>query len=304
MTPMIVQISTSGTFTVAATKDETQTATAALLSLGTDLPPLDIDYDENAALVPLVPPVPTLGLIPPKAADVQTVPLVIGTAVKKETKTEKLDDATNNGQKKRKIVTLEYKLKRKYVKTKRKFPCSRCQKVFTSQREVNDNFRMTHPPVKCDICKQTFDTPAAMMKHKYVHYEYMNKFKYCRKGFHFESQLREHLHVHHSQGDWTCFKLKCRKRFKCESELNAHLIAHNKQESKCDQCTYSTQILKTSECTNVNIVIGNHSCVHCTAKDSSGCNKDIDILSLKSPKTRMLRNKLVNIDIVLIYTVV
>ena len=62
---------------------------------------------------------------------------------------------------------------------------------------------------------------------------------HCGKGFHFESQLREHLRVHQAQGDWTCFRPKCGKRFKRESELNAHLIAHNKKEYKCDECAYS-----------------------------------------------------------------
>ena len=47
--------STSGTITVAATAEETQTAIDALLSLGTDLPVPNTDYDENAALVPLAP---------------------------------------------------------------------------------------------------------------------------------------------------------------------------------------------------------------------------------------------------------
>ena len=62
---------------------------------------------------------------------------------------------------------------------------------------------------------------------------------HCGKGFHFESQLREHLRVHQAQGDWTCFRPKCGKRFKRKSELNAHLIAHNKKEYKCDECAYS-----------------------------------------------------------------
>ena len=69
--------------------------------------------------------------------------------------------------------------------------------------------------------------------------EICNTYLPCRKGFHFESQLREHLWVHQAQGDWTCFRPKCGKRFKCKSELNAHLIAHNKKEYKCEECAYS-----------------------------------------------------------------
>ena len=117
----------------------------------------------------------------------------------------------------RKFVMVEYKLKRKYVNTKCKFPCEKCHQNLGSQREVNEHFRTTHPPVQCDICQNTFDTPAAMVKHKYHHYEYMYECNHCGKGFHFESQLREHLRVYQAQGEWTYFRPKCGKQFKCES---------------------------------------------------------------------------------------
>ena len=54
----------TGTITVAATEVETNTAIAALLSLGSDLHPQDDEVDENATLVPLVPHDPVPGLIP------------------------------------------------------------------------------------------------------------------------------------------------------------------------------------------------------------------------------------------------
>ena len=50
------QSSLIGTVTVNATKEETKTAIAVLLSLGGDLPPPDNDITaENAALVPINP---------------------------------------------------------------------------------------------------------------------------------------------------------------------------------------------------------------------------------------------------------
>ena len=222
---------TSGTITVAATAEETRTAIDALLSLGTDLPVPDTDFDENVALVPLAPQAQE----PAKAPQ----PSTIGTAVKIEDKGTPSKTAPTAAKRKKTFVTVEYKLKRKYINTTRKFPCGKCCTIFNSQCEVNEHFRMTHPPVQCDMCEKTFDTPAAMVKHKYHHYEYMYECDHCRKGFHFESQCREHLRVHQAQGDWTCFRPKCGKRFKCESELNAHLIAHNKKEYKCEECSYS-----------------------------------------------------------------
>ena len=230
---------TSGIVTVAATEEETQTAIEALLTLGLDMPAADTEIDENAALVPLVPQAPDPGP-PPQPTDAnQTEPKIIGTAVKVEQKTIQPGNDQSTEKKKKTFVMVEYKLKHKYVNTKRKFLCEKCHQIFGSQKEVNEHFRTTHPLVQCDICQRTFDTPAAMVKHRYHHYEYMYECDHCGKGFHFESQLKEHLRVHQAQGDWTCFRPKCGKRFKRESELNAHLISHNKKEYKCDQCAYS-----------------------------------------------------------------
>ena len=219
--------STSGTITVAATADETQTVIEVLLSLGTDLPVPNTDLDENATLVPLAP--------EPIALQSSTT----GTSVKKDDEGTLPKATQPDAKKKKTFVTVEYKLKRKYVNTSRKFPCEKCRTIFYSQREVNEHFRTSHLPVQCDMCEKTFDTPAAMIKHRYHHYEYMHECDHCGKGFHFESQLREHLWVHQAQGDWTCFRPKCGKRFKRKSKLNAHLIAHNKKEYKCDECAYS-----------------------------------------------------------------
>ena len=202
---------TSGIITMAATEEEMQTAIEVLLTLGSDMPAPNVEIDENASLIPLAPQVPDLGP-PTQPTDVaQTVPVVIGTAVKEEQKTIQPNNDRPTEKKKKTFVTVEYKLKWKYVNTKQKFLCKKCCQNFGSQGEVNEHFRTTHPPVQCDICQNTFDTPAAMVKHKYHHYEYMYECNHCGKGFHFESQLREHLCVHQAQGDWTCFCPKCGK---------------------------------------------------------------------------------------------
>ena len=199
---------TSGIVTMAATEEEMQTAIEALLTLGSDMPAADAEIDENAALVPLVPQAPDPGP-PPQPTDAnQTEPKIIGTVVKVEQKTIQPRNDQPTEKKKKMFVTVEYKLKRKYVNTKQKFPCEKCHQNFGSQKEVNEHFRTTHPPVQCNICQRTFDTPAAMVKHRYHHYEYMYECDHCRKGFHFESQLKEHLRVHQAQGNWTCFRPK------------------------------------------------------------------------------------------------
>ena len=123
---------TIGTLTVNASQEETQTAIAVLLSLGKDIPPPDDDPTvENAALVPLNPnnsdtniahtsTAPTPNQDPPEAKPV-AVPVH------------------------KRFVTVEYKLKRKYRRP-RKFPCAKCRKCFSTQKEVNGHFKDTHLP--------------------------------------------------------------------------------------------------------------------------------------------------------------
>ena len=83
--------------------------------------------------------------------------------------------------------------------------------------------------MQCDICQGTFDTPAAMVKHRYQHYEYMYECNYCRKGFQFESQLKEHLRVHQAQGDWTCFLTKMREEIQMQVRVE-HALNLSQQE--------------------------------------------------------------------------
>ena len=171
------QPSASRTITVAATTDEIKTAIEALLPLGTDVPSLAGDLDENAALVPLFPQIANPDLLTPapeppvqptnntpvNAIDDQPKVLVnIGTAVKIENKMNPKAEQNTAQKKKKTFVTVEYKLKCKYTNTKRKFPCEKCRVNFGSQKEVNEHFRTSHPLVQCDICEKTFDTPSAV----------------------------------------------------------------------------------------------------------------------------------------------
>ena len=127
---------------MATTADETQTVIEALLSLGTDLPVPNTDLDENATLVPLAP--------EPIAIQSSTT----GTSVKKDYEGTLPKATQPDAKKKKTFVTVEYKLKRKYVNTSRKFPCEKCRTIFYSQREVNEHFRTSHPPVQCDMCEK------------------------------------------------------------------------------------------------------------------------------------------------------
>ena len=229
--------STSRTLTTPATQEETADVLKQLSTMD-DIPDDDQDDDTTIPIAPQLQQQPQV--IPkvegPPDTDIKPpmLPRVIGTAIKME---KPAGTAITPQFQKKVFKTVEYKLKRKYVKPRR-FSCVGCNSSFSRQKELKEHFRTSHPPVKCDICEKFFDTPAAMLRHKYKYYEYMYECNACSRGFHFASQLQEHKRVHQTQGDWVCFKPKCGKRFKHESELNAHLFSHNEKKLQCDECPY------------------------------------------------------------------
>ena len=136
-----------------------------------------------------------------------------------------------------------YQLARKY-KPKRRFSCVGCVQKFVNNKELNDHFRNTHPPLTCSDCNKLFSTPSAFEKHKYTHYEYMYECTTCNKGFHFQSELTAHRRRHTADQGLVCFHPRCRKRFKRSSELNAHLKGHTGKPIKCDYCDYTNRDIR------------------------------------------------------------
>ena len=195
--------STSRTITTPAMQQETHSILKELASMD-NLPDDDPNDDDDIKLpiAPRVPPAqqaqhnteggPKTDIKPP------LLPRVIGTAIK-------IEKPANTLPQKKVFKTVEYKLKRKYIK-QRKFSCIGCNSSFKKQKELNEHFGTSHPPVKCDMCKKHFDTPVAMKCHKYKDYDYMHECEVCGSGFQFTSQLQEHKRVHQKQGDWVCFQ--------------------------------------------------------------------------------------------------
>ena len=279
--------STKGTIMKRATQMETDEVINQLLDI-------DVHQEDNETGeydIPIAPnqiPVQPVGTVPKTNTDAQTItkdagnnnikplllPRVLGTAIKIETSAN-----NENSKPKTKVFkTVEYKLKRRYSKP-RKFSCVKCVEKFETQKELNDHFCTTHPPVKCDLCQEHFDTPAAMLQHKYKHYEYMYECKICDKGFQFESQKCEHMRVHQTQGDWVCFKPKCGKRFKesLSSMRISFLITRSLKNA--NTVRIPTLILITYEHTCENIATCYPLSAANVAKDSSGSSSMLDILT-------------------------
>ena len=139
------------TVTVSTSREEANTAITVLLSLGSDLPQPDQDVTaENAALMPINP--------------------VMHVDSGKQTPSTSTVSYTGNEEKKttvpvhKRFVTVKYKLKRRGCHA-RKFPCGKCGNSYNTQKGVNNHFKETHPPVKCDYCDHSFSCPASMLKH-------------------------------------------------------------------------------------------------------------------------------------------
>ena len=130
-------------------------------------------------------------------------------------------------------------------KDPRSFKCSKCDHRTTSLRELNRHFIATHRKVQCDICNKSFNTPAAMCKHRYTHVEEDSQFKCrsCEKLFPFESQLKSHWHMHRRGHNYMCASANCTKSFKHPGDLAAHAKSHGMTHN-CAHCSYTNSDLR------------------------------------------------------------
>ena len=207
------------TLMVPATREEMMIAIDALLLLGNDLScGLDMEPTENELLQPIAP-VNTVPDPPQMVAETHsddTEILEDPSATKNDNNqgeqiTDKMERKKEKG--KGQLVVQNFQLARNR-RPKRKFRCVGCPQKFDNNRELNDHFKNSHPPLTCSDCKKLFLTPSAFEKHKYTHYEFMFECGKCNKGFHFESELSAHRRKHISDQGLVCFHANCGRRFK------------------------------------------------------------------------------------------
>ena len=267
------------TLTVAATKEEMMIAIDALLSLGNDLScGLDMEPTENELLQPIAP-VNTVPDPPQMVAETHsddTEILEDPSATKNDNDqgeqiTDKMERKKVKG--KGQLVVQNFQLARNR-RPKRKFRCVGCPQKFDNNRELNDHFKNSHPPLTCSDCKKLFLTPSAFEKHKYTHYEFMFECGKCNKGFHFESELSAHRRKHISDQGLVCFHANCGRRFKRNSELNAHLKKHTGKPIKCEYCDYSNKDIRNVRAhTRVHLDVQRFVCAKCGKRFKWGSQK-------------------------------
>ena len=167
---------------------------------------LDTEQTENEILQPIAPD----NMLPdpnPLVSEIQSDEIeILGDQEQNVLEEEdKCDEAseqplgTKVEQRKGKLVVQSFQLARNHKPT-HKFGCVGCSSKFANNKELNDHFRTSHPPLACSDCKKLFPTPSAFEKHKYKHYEFMYECDRCNKGFHFESELLAHRRKHCESG--------------------------------------------------------------------------------------------------------
>ena len=159
-----------------------------------------------------------------------------------DSQTSNSNTTPESKEKKGTLVTRSFALPRR-TRLTRSFKCSieNCNQKFGAVKDLNQHHRDQHPPVKCDMCMESFSCPNEMLKHKYKHYEIMLECAICEKGFTFESQFIAHKMKHRKSPGHQC--IKCKKWFMRVSELSAHLITHGKKYTHCTEpgCDYKNK---------------------------------------------------------------
>ena len=116
------------------TQQETSDVLKQLASMD-NVPEDDPNDDTNLSIAPQVPPVqqvqPKIEGGPDTDIKLPLLPRVLGTAIKIEKPADTLPQ-------KKVFKTVEYKLKRKYIK-QRKFSCVGCNSSFATQKELNEH---------------------------------------------------------------------------------------------------------------------------------------------------------------------
>ena len=117
-------------------------------------------------------------------------------------------------------VLYRHKLKHHTKRSKPEFPCSQCEKKYSSKCQLNHHIKSAHvlEPSPCEICGKIFDNPTKLTAHfKTMHSAKKPERKPKRKN----------------KSDWTC--PICSKVVIADNKWS-HLQVHKEPKFTCDIC--------------------------------------------------------------------
>ena len=135
--------------------------------------------------------------------------------------------------------SLPSKVKRKY---KLKCIVTRCGRVFTTVRSLNQHHILKHHTVKyrCRISLKWSSTQSQLRNHMYTCMDKKFSCGRCNKRFTFQSNLNLHRNLHWHTKPYECFAKDCSWRYKWPQDLMRHIKMHLEVNIKCVLCNYRT----------------------------------------------------------------
>ena len=150
------------------------------------------------------------------------------TRIKQKRKTKKIKTPKGT------IEIKHFKLKTKKIR-KRKYKCSYCEEVSTTQKEHNDHMRSKHPNNKfvCFQCNSSFDCDVSLYRHERSHYNLPYGCSVCEKRFQFPYQIKSHMKTHTRKNSELIPCLHCKRKFVTNANMLQHAKTHN-EKFYCD----------------------------------------------------------------------
>jgi len=135
-----------------------------------------------------------------------------------------------------------------YKRKKRKYSCSKCDKILSSKQSLDAHVEKIHHFVydsfKCDKCDKIYSCKANLERHMNAEHEsivYNCNVKDCGKSFRYHTGLKMHIKVQHENKKVKCQEGNCNKSFKYGSALLVHQKAqHQNKFYTCEICRWVT----------------------------------------------------------------
>ena len=128
-------------------------------------------------------------------------------------------------------------LKRKRPIQHYKCPAGCKDKMFKSQKDLNEHVKTKHPNYrfKCHYCTHVFKTYNARFKHELGHGELPYQCSICLKTFLYKKHMGEHKKVHTKKNLYICPSRGCGKSYTTKGALKAHMVIHEGKTFLCPE---------------------------------------------------------------------
>ena len=126
-------------------------------------------------------------------------------------------------------------------KRMRNYHCPICKNNHSKLSDLNDHYKLAHPPLYCPDCDKEFCMPSSLERHSYIHKDLKFKCDRCSKHFPFESDQDAHMLSRMKTKGHHCVSPNCGKCFFSKGDLTKHIKTHSAKIWKCQLCVYTNK---------------------------------------------------------------